>query len=127
MGLFDRIIKNVVKDTANAVIDNVVQQGIQNHVNQSSNTVNNDVIVPAMYQSFPKYPGSIYKKPVETNTNDYSRLTIVYNGTPNTEYINSLLRSNYIQGSSVRYDRDNTYVIVEDLGNTTKIAYHIKK
>ena len=66
-------------------------------------------------------------KPIEAKTNKYNRLTITYKGTIKDEYISALRDNGYQEGSKVRYDKGNTYVIVEPTGSNTKIAYHIKK
>lgn len=90
---------------------------------------NDDVIldVPTKYSDFPNYNGKIKNAPKETVTDKYSRLTILYKGSPKKEYYDLLNMMGYVQGSDVRFDKDNTYVIVEKIGFNTKIAYHIKE
>ena len=83
--------------------------------------------VPMKYSEFPNYNGKIKKEPKETVTPKYSRLTIFYKGSPKQEYYDLLNMMGYVQGSNVRFDKDNTYVIVEKIGFNTKIAYHIKE
>ena len=91
--------------------------------------ITNDVTfdIPLKYSGFPKYNGKIKIKPKETVTDKYSRITIFYKGSPKKEFYNLLDMMGYIQGSDVRFDKDNTYVIVEKIGFNTKIAYHIKE
>ncbi len=83
--------------------------------------------VPIKYSDFPNYNGKIKNTPKETVTDKYSRLTIFYKGSPKKEYYNLLNMMGYVKGSDVRFDKDNTYVIVEKIGFNTKIAYHIKE
>lgn len=90
-----------------------------------SNTPTIDV--PLKYSDFPIYNGKVRRAPKETITDKYSRITIFYKGSPNKEYYNLLNMMGYVQGSDVRFDKDNTYVIVEKMGFNTKIAYHIKE
>lgn len=83
--------------------------------------------VPLKYSDFPQYNGKIKTEPKETVTDKYSRLTLLYKGNPKKEYYDLLNMMGYVQGSDVRFDKDNTYVIVEKIGFNTKIAYHIKE
>ena len=83
--------------------------------------------IPTKYSDFPNYGGKIKTAPKETVTDKYSRLTIFYKGSPKQEYYDLLNMMGYVQGSDVRFDKDNTYVIVEKIGFNTKIAYHIKE
>ena len=106
------IAKNILKKKAEEYIGSEL----------SSNNSN----IPLKYSDFPVYHGEIKTQPTETKTPKYSRLTILYKGKPNKEFLEQLNMMGYIQGSDVRYDKDNTYVIVEKIGFNTKIAYHIK-
>ena len=86
-----------------------------------------DLNIPIKYSDFPNYNGKLKNAPKETVTDKYSRLTIFYKGSPKKEYYNLLNMMGYIQGSNVRFDKDNTYVIVERIAFNTKIAFHIKE
>jgi hypothetical protein len=86
----------------------------------------NNIDIPLKYSDFPAYSGSIKIAPQETVTDKYSRITIFYKGSPKKEYYDLLNIMGYVQGSDVRFDKENTYVIVEKIRNMTKIAYHIK-
>lgn len=83
--------------------------------------------IPIKYSEFPSYNGKVKIAPKETITDKYSRITILYKGSPKKEYYDLLSMMGYVQGSNVRFDKDNTYVIVEKIGFNTKIAYHIKE
>lgn len=96
----------------------------KNDFSSDDNVVTN---VPIKYSDFPNYNGKIKNAPKETITDKYSRLTIFYKGSPKQEYYDLLNMMGYVQGSNVRFDKDNTYVIVEKIGFNTKIAYHIKE
>lgn len=101
---------------------------VEGHVNiGGSSNANINYDIPSEYSDFPAYPGKLTSKPITTNTSSYSRLTLFFKGSPVSEYYDTLSSAGYTQYSSVRYDKDNTYVIVERFGNSTKIAYHIKK
>lgn len=115
-----KVAKNAAKDYVGDFVEGHV------NINENSNTnINYDI--PSEYSDFPVYPGKLTSKPTTTNTSSYSRLTLFYKGKPVSEYYDTLSAAGYTQYSSVRYDKDNTYVIVERFGNSTKIAYHIKK
>lgn len=88
-------------------------------------TFPNDTI-PEKYINFPVYNGQMSEKPKETISKNYTRLTLFYKGKPNEQYLDSLYMTGFQKASDVRYEKDNTYVIFEKIGNYTKIAYHIK-
>ncbi len=139
MGLFDSLLKKATKAVSNTLLDEIgntikdnlnINQTINNESTHNiPNTTNTSKTyeIPEKYNEFPKYPGQIIKKPVERTTDKYIRITLRYNGTPSADYISTLLQAGFVQGSSVRYDKNNTYVIVDNLGKQTEIVYHIKK
>lgn len=133
MGLFDNIVKQASKFVSNAIEDKVFDNfadSVKNNLNIDNNKTTSTLqnyTIPERYNHFPKYIGTIVEKPVERETNKYTRITIRYSGSPSSEFISSLAQNGFIKGSSVRYDKGNTYIIVDDLGNKTEIVYHIKK
>ena len=104
---------------------NILKKKAEEYI--TGETATNTVDIPLKYSDFPAYSGKIKIAPKETLTNKYSRLTIFYKGTPSKEYFDLLNMMGYVQSSDVRFDKDNTYVIVEKIGFNTKIAYHIKE
>ena len=131
MGLFDRLIKKAVSTATNTItdtiIENTVKPNVEKVVKDSLGIEEVKYDIPSVYASFPVYSGSMVSKPVETNTSKYTRLTINYAGSIDNEYVNTLLSNGYIKGSNVRYDKENTYVILEADGSNTRVVYHIKK
>jgi len=83
--------------------------------------------VPEKYKFFPTYDGTLRSLPQERNTYDYDRLTLLYEGTISENFLDKLYFEGFHKATDVRYDKDNTYIIVEGNGFVTKIAYHIKK
>ena len=83
--------------------------------------------IPEKYINFPVYNGEFLRKPEEVLTDKYDRLTLFYKGKPNEQFADSLFMLGYEQANNVRFEKDNTYVIFERIGKSTKIAYHIKK
>ena len=117
---FSKILKfigNILTNQTKEYFDNTNEES----------TYENNINIPLKYSDFPLYNGKIFSKPVETSTDNYDRLTMFFKGTPSFEFISLLKSSGYEQNSDVRFDKDNTYVIVERYGNRTKIAYHIKR
>jgi len=131
MGLLDSFINKAVRTATNTItdtiIDNTVKPTVEKTLKDTLGIGDIKYDIPNEYNSFPKYPGSMINKPYEIRTNKYNRLTINYSGSIKREFENDLLASGYIKASNVRFDKDNTYVIVESLGSNTKIAYHIKR
>lgn len=109
------IIRNSNKTTKT-----VAKQKLNN-----STTITVDEI-PETFIEFPEYPGVLLEKPQITTTSNYIRITLLYNDYINESYIEKLQMSGFKKASNVRYDKDNTYVIVEEIDDTTKIAFHIK-
>lgn len=93
----------------------------------SSNSAKKKYKVLEKYSEFPEYPGKIKNKPYETITDKYNRVTIMYKGSVDSTYYRTLENYGYIKGSDVRFDKNNTYVIVEPHRERTKIVYHVKK
>ncbi len=106
-------------------IKNLFKKKVEEYLIAENSSITVDI--PLKYSDFPAYPGNVKIAPKETITDRYSRITIFYKGKPQKEYFDILNMMGYIQGSDVRYDKDNTYVIVERIKNMTKIAYHIKE
>ena len=105
---------------------NILSTQTKEYFDNSSNDLSSNYDFPIKYSDFPVYNGKITKGPIETTGPNYTRLTIFFKGAPNTEYYLKLQNSGYEKASDVRFDKDNTYVIVEKIGLKTKIAYHIK-
>lgn len=135
MGLFNSIFKkatkaiseDILESAKNAIKDNLTISNESSNNIKPNATKSSEYTIPERYNNFPKYPGMIIKKPIEKSTDRYTRLTFLCTGVPNPEYFSILENSGFIKGSDVRYDKDNTYVIVDGLGKTTEIVYHIKK
>jgi len=83
--------------------------------------------IPEKYANFPKYNGTLAFKPIETETEKYYRVRLNYTDSLDPNFTSTLLQAGFIQGSNVRYDRGNTYVIVEKNNFGTSIVYHVKK
>lgn len=82
--------------------------------------------IPENFIEFPEYPGVLLEKPVLTTTKDYIRITMIYNDYIDETYLETLTSEGFKKASNVRYDKNNTYIIVEEIDDTTKIAFHIK-
>lgn len=82
--------------------------------------------IPETFIEFPEYPGVLLEKPQITTTSNYVRITMLYNDYIDKNYLETLNATGFKKASEVRYDKDNTYVIVEEIDDTTKIAFHIK-
>jgi len=131
MGLFDSFVKKAVRSAMNTatdtIVDNTIKPAVEKSVKDNLGIKDTKYEIPSTYNDFPTYSGNMISKPSETKTNNYTRLTINYSGNIKNDYENTLLTNGYVKGSNVRYDKDNTYVIVEENGSNTKVVYHIKK
>ncbi|MBR4111054.1 MAG: hypothetical protein IKK43_05150 [Clostridia bacterium] len=93
--------------------------------NKTTKTTTVDKI-PETFIEFPEYSGILLKKPKITTTPKYVRITMFYKGDIDENYLDTLNRAGFEKASPVRYDKNNTYVIVEKINHLTKIAFHIK-
>lgn len=131
MNLFYEIIngiKNIIGDIVGTKITNKVSDSLTDQYCKDSFDLENFTF-PERYNNFPKYSGKLLCKPIENETDKYYRISARYQGTPSDEFLTNIIQNNFIKGSPVRYDKDNTYIIVEYFPDNhfTKIAYHIKK
>ena len=83
--------------------------------------------LPEEFASFPKYEGTIVNGPERKSTDKYERITVYFEGLPNNDYISKIQENGFYKASNVRYEKGNTYIIIETNRGYTKIAYHIKK
>ena len=114
----------VAKDAAKDYVGDFVEGHV--NIGGNSNTSTN-YDIPSEYSNFPAYPGDICRKPIEKHTENYDRISLVFKGGLNKEFYNILTSAGYQKATDVRFEKDNTYVIVENLGNVTNVVYHIKK
>ncbi len=143
MGLFDEL-KKISKGDIEKFGKDVVSN-IQNVTNEITKNVSEDLKnttgfnteakkgkeIPAEYSDFP-----VFKAPddLETkDTNKYKRCSMTfysssYNSEEVGQYVLKIQSLGYYKGSKVRYDKGNTYIIVdEDAPNGLNIVFHIKK
>ena len=84
--------------------------------------------VPDEYLEFPQFEGTI--KDLSTKKIDkYHRCTIDYSGVTNealNAYKVKITDAGYVKGSDVRYDKDNTYIIVEYEEQNLHLVFHVK-
>ena len=128
MGFFNNIIKQFAKNVSQN-IENEIKQTISNSLGIQTQPTNTTTkfSIPEKYNMFPKYEGTLIEKPIETETNKYCRVRLIYKNKLNPEFISTLLQNGFVKGSDVRYDKDNTYIIIENSTRKTEIVYHIKK
>ena len=84
--------------------------------------------VPDEYLGFPQFEGTI--KDLSTKKIDkYHRCTIDYSGVTKEDlnaYKVKINDEGYVKGSDVRYDKDNTYIIVEYEEQNLHLVFHVK-
>ena len=138
MGLFDQLkklgsqeIAKVAKDAINNVskdVLNAIDPNLAKNVETNSATGKD---IPAEYGSFPVFRS----KADEVSTKDvgnYKRCTMDFYNVPEEEiqsYVSKISTEGYVKGSDVRFDKSNTYIIVDydKYGKSLNLVYHIKK
>ena len=122
MGLLDRLINSAIDAAANK-LDEKLQNTIENKFGGNKK----EYTLPEEFSFFPKYEGTIVNGPERKSTEKYERITVFFEGLPNNEYISQIQENGFYKASDVRYEKGNTYIIVDTNRGYTKIAYHIKK
>ena len=143
MGFFSDIVNNVftddVKKEAGKVagdLDNAfknmgdeLSKTFSNPSNNGTNTYNrNNYTIPSEYSEFPVLEGVIYHLNTK-KTDKYQRCTIKYNNLSEdvvTQYKNKIVERGYNKATDVRYEKNNTYIIVDFNGTDLELVYHIK-
>ena len=86
--------------------------------------------IPNEYSEFPRFPVKA-NQVNETKTHNYHRVSMYYfnyDSEQLKEYISRIGSDGYIQSTKVRYDKGNTYIIVDEMnGGTLNIVFHIKR
>ena len=84
--------------------------------------------VPEEYLSFPQFEGTIAELSTK-KIDKYHRCTIDYKNVT-TDKINaykvSIIDAGFVKGSDVRYDKDNTYIILEVNDTDLHLVFHVK-
>lgn len=84
--------------------------------------------VPEDYMSFPQFEGTI--KDLSTKKIDkYHRCTIDYKDVTEDQvnaYVVKMIDAGFTKGSDVRYDKDNTYIILEKDVPNLHLVFHVK-
>ena len=121
------IEKNVgseaMKDIKNAVSS--VKQSVSNEIN----AVSSPKEIPAEYSEFPTFRDEV-KDLTTKETDKYIRCTMNFNNVTEEElsnYISKINSLGYVKGSNVRYDKGNTYIIVDDNYGDLNLVFHIKR
>ena len=120
MGLFDELKKIV------SGMMSVERVGFDDEPDASGKKTK----IPVTYMSFPEFDGYT-KKVYEKSTPKYTRCTMKFknvSGLKVNNYISKIMDMGYTKGSKVRYDKDNTYIIVDywDYGKELELVFHIK-
>ena len=82
-----------------------------------------------IYNKFPQFDGklaSLYEK----DTPKYMRCTMDYRSVSSLDfenYIYQITEAGFIQESNIRYEKENTYIIVEYSNRMLHLVFHIKK
>ena len=84
--------------------------------------------IPIEYQDFPIFDGAIVDLTTK-KTDKYERCTMKYHNLSVDlvdNYRNKIINNGYEQESNVRYEKGNTYIIVDNNDDVLTLVYHIK-
>ncbi len=132
MGLLDDL-KNLGKDVLDGL--QTISKDVAGEVSKMEENrraeVEKSKILPEKYESFPQFMKT-YSSMEEKKTFQYQRCTMDFYGVTEQEikdYRNQIWEAGYIQSTNVRYDKDNTYIIVDyhEASQKLNLVFHIKK
>ena len=147
MGLFDSLKKLDLDNLTKKIADNIegvatdivggvaddIKKVTDNYSSKETGPVYQDSKkeIPAMYSDFPKFS----KNPDEFTTKEtdkYTRCSMTYYNVTSEEiqsYTMKVQAQGYYKGSKVRYDKSNTYIIIDNdpPAGALNIVFHIKK
>lgn len=95
---------------------------------RGSSIVNTNTI-PEKYVDFPKFEGTLTSVKIK-DENNYERCTMQYeniNISDYDNYLNVVTNAGYEKKTKVRYEKGNTYIIIDVSNNHLELVYHIKK
>ena len=145
MGLFDSL-KKIGEDIGKEIEKGVNSEGFKDFKNamegavkDAQNGINNFSAsnpvskpakeIPIEYSEFPTFSGNPDELKT-TETDKYTRCTMdFYHATEQevSEYTSKISSLGYIKGSRVRYDKGNTYIIVDTDNGGLNLVFHIKR
>lgn len=125
MGFLDKLKK--ISQNLQDNISEEIKKSFSDINQQNSNYQN--ISIPTQYSEFPVFNGNMTSL-TEKNEPRYIRCTMDYKNVSSidfTNYINTINAAGYVQASNVRYEKANTYIIVEHAGNSLHLVFHIKR
>lgn len=138
MGFFSDIVKNVFTDEVREGASKVARELDQSFANagdeisktfSNGNSNRNNYTIPEEYKDFPVLSGTITDLTTK-KMDKYERCSITYYPVKSdvvNEYIDRIQKEGYIKATNVRYEKNNTYIIVDEISNEElNIVYHIK-
>ena len=131
MGFFDSLAKlgkELANNEAVQEFKDELKKGVENLEEKVGNAEKRNYEVPEKYSDFPAFEGTITSLN-EKSTSNYERCTIDYSNISVEDlnnYIDVVINNGYVKNSKVRYDKSNTYIIIEPKSNNLHVVFHIK-
>ena len=133
MGLFDSL-KKIGEDISKEVEKGIGSDAFKNLKDAvaGSNVSNRNQTpkeIPAEYSEFPKFREVVTDLSTK-QTDKYTRCTMSFPDATDheiSEYISKINSLGYVKGSNVRFDKGNTYIIVDEQYGGLNLVFHIKR
>ena len=130
MGLFDSL-KKISKEIGKEIGKTVESATFKNVANEAHSNLNSQKTkeIPAEYSEFPKFR-DIVTDLSTTETAKYTRCTMNFSNVTDQEisdYISKINSLGFVRGSNVRFDKGNTYIIVDNKYGDLNLVFHIKR
>ncbi len=134
MGFFDKL-KNIGKAIKSNIPDDI-KDGIDNITKDFNKDISNSIdsssiknTIPDKFNKFPSFDGKI-SHVSEKETPSYISCALTYENVSSLDfedYLYEITRAGYIQQSNDRYEKENTFIIIEYIEKTLHIVFHIDK
>ncbi len=127
---FGKAVKTGLGDFKDKIGDKVDSVSANSTV-RSTSAVTRKVLkdIPATYNDFPLYDGRP-RRMFESITDRYTRFTMDFEFVSIAQcndYCELIQQNGYIKNTPVRFDKDNTYIIVDYKNSNLNLVFHIKK
>lgn len=135
MGLFDSLKKlgedlgKEIEKGVNSEAFKSVKDTLTNVGASVSNNASQSREIPQEYMGFPKFRETV-KNLSTKETPNYTRCTMDFSNVSQDEvdaYTTQLTQLGYVKNTAVRYDKGNTYIIVDYAYGELNLVFHIKK
>ena len=132
MGFLESFLKRFVNGETRKKLNELernITKNVKDNMGEIKAKEENKNQIPRDYLHFPQFDGVIGDIS-EKKESMYERCTLDYYKATDEEinkYIELVQKEGYTKMTSVRYEKGNEYIIIENNGNSLHLVFHIKR